>query len=446
MGELGLKEVIAMGIGGIIGGGIFAVLGVAASLSGNAAFLTYFLAGVIALISGYSYYRLTAKFHEEGGSFTFLEHFVSNQNIAGMVGWILVLGYVGTMAMYAHAFGSFASEILGLGESSVIRGLISVGVILLFVGINFLGARKSGGSEDLMVYAKVLILLTFGAAGIWGILTRPELSFFSGGIFNHGLISPITAVGAIFVSFEGFQLLTYEYSEMEGGLETLKKGILISIGVSTLIYVLTAAVTTSLVTPEQIIQHKETVLAFAASKIFASQILNQIASFLVSIAAIFSTASAINATLFGTARFTNKMAEDGEMPELFSFRNRKGVPTKSLVVIAFFTSLFTFLGTLEEITTFASLSFITIFSVVNYLAMRECRKRFTTYLTGIGFLGSLTSLFLLIWHLYIDKIHVLVFVAIIFAILFLLEFLYFERDRIEKELEEAEEEIEEELN
>lgn len=441
MGELGLKEVVAMGVGGIIGGGIFAVLGVAASLSGNAAFITYFLAGLVALASGYAYYRMTALVHEEGGSFTFLEHYVSNNNIAGMVGWILLVGYIGTMAMYAYAFGSFAAGLLGFGAGSLVRGVLSSGIIAIFVGVNLLGAEETGESEDLLVYAKILILLVFGLTGVWTILARPGLGFFSQGLFNQGFVSPIIGIGAIFVSFEGFQLLTYEYSEMENGLKTLKKGIVISVIVSTLIYVLTAAVTTSLVSPAQIVQNKETVLAFAASKIFTNQLFNQASAFLVSVAAILSTASAINATLFGTARFSNKMALDNELPQMFSFRNKEGVPTRSLLIIGFLTALFTFLGSLEEITTFASVAFIAVFSVVNYLALTECDRMSTLLVTVFGLLGTLTSFVLLVWHLYVDKLHVLVFVALIFGALFGLEFLYFEREEIEQDLEEVKERV-----
>ncbi|MFB6158230.1 MAG: APC family permease [Candidatus Nanohalobium sp.] len=445
MADLGLKEVVAMGVGGIIGGGIFAVLGVAARLSGNAAFLTYFLAGVIALISAYAYYRITAQVHEEGGSFTFLEHYVSNNNIAGMVGWVLLVGYIGTMAMYAYAFGAFGAELLGFSASSFFRGFLSVAVIAVFVGINFLGAEETGSSEDLLVYVKVAILLLFSAAGSWTLLSRPGISFFSGGLFNKGVLAPIVSIGAVFVSFEGFQLLTYEYSEMENGIETLKKGVIASVGISTVIYVLIAAVTTSLVSPEQIVHHKETVLAFAASQIFGNPAVEKVSVFLISTAALFSTSSAINATLFGTARFSHRMASDGELPDLFSFRNREGVPTRSLLIIGALTSAFTFIGSLEEITTFASISFIAVFSVVNYLALKESESRRVSILTGLGLVGTAVSFVLLIWHLYVDKLHVLIVVAFVFAVLGAVEFLYFERKPIEEEVERTEEEIEKEI-
>lgn len=441
---LELKEVLALGIGGVVGGGIFAALGVASDLSGNAAFLSYMVAGLIALASGYSYVKMTEHLKEEGGSFTFLEHYVSNKNIAGMVGWILILGYIGTMAMYAYAFGSFTANILGLGHSAVLRGLISVSIIAVFVAVNFLGVEDAGASEDILVYVKVAILLAFSVTGGYMIFSRPDFSFLSGGLFNRGFVSPLVAIGAIFVSFEGWQLLTYEYSEIKGKADTLKKGVLGTIAVSTLLYVFIAIVTTSLVSPENIIQHKETVLAFASGKIFSNPLLKAFSSLLVSVAALFSTASAINATLFGTARFSHKIATEDELPEVFSFRNRKGVPSKSLMIIGFLTAVFTFLGSLEAITTFASLSFILVFGVVNYVALKDSDLESRTYIHLFGLAGTIVVFVLEIYHLFVRQFQLLVFISGLYAVLFLLEFLYFEREQIEEEIEEVEDEVEKE--
>jgi amino acid transporter len=444
-GKLGLKEVVAMGVGGIIGGGIFAVLGVAARISGNAAFLTYSAAGIIALLSGRSYWHITQKLKEEGGSFTFLEHYFDNHDIAGMVGWILIIGYIGTMAMYAYAFGSFAAGLFGLGAASIFRGIFSVSIITVFIWINYGGVKKTGGSENLLVYGKILILSLFCVAGIYGMLTKPTLNLFQQGIFNKGLISPIVGIGAIFVSFEGFQLLTYEYSEIENPSETIEKGILYSLIISTIIYLLVAFITTGLLTPEQIANHKETVLAFAAAQVFHSPLINQISYFLVSIAALFSTASAINATLFGTARLTHKIAKENELPQLFSFKNKEGIPTHSLLIVGIVTALFTIFGTLEKITTFASVSFVLIFGIVNYLSFKESETRNGRILAGFGVMGTLTALFLLLWHLFNQKLELLIFIAGLFGVLLLLETLYFERKVIEHAAEEVEKEIEKEV-
>ena len=444
MSDLGFRQALAMGIGGIIGGGIFAALGVAAGLAGNAAPLSYSIAGLIAMASAYSYVKMTEHLEDEGGSFTFLEHYVDNQNIAGMVGWILVIGYIGTMAMYAYAFGSFAANIVPL-EASLLRPLLSVSVIGLFVLVNFLGTSSTGRSEELLVYFKVVILAAFSISGVYMILQRPELAFFKGGFIQHGPLSPVFAVGAIFVSFEGFQLLTYEYSEMDNGLQTLRKAVYLSIITSSIIYVLVALVTTNLMTADQIAAHKETALAFASSQIFHNPLLRDTSILLVSIAALFSTASAINATLFGTSRLTYRIANDNEMPELFSFRNSKGVPTHSILLVGGLTALFTFFGSLEEVTTFASVAFISVFGVVNFICLRDRDSREHGSIPGIGLFGSLAALALLLIHLYQVNHHMLYYLTGIFSLIFAAEFFYFEREQIEKEAEIAEGDLEEEL-
>lgn len=418
---------MALGIGGIIGGGVFAALGVAARLSGHAAFLTYLFAGVIALASGYSYIHMTRRYQEEGGSFTYLEHYVKNIKIAAVIGWILIVGYIGTMAMYSYAFGSFAAGMVGLSGTSWLRRMLSVGVIGVFLLVNYWGVRETGRSEEFLVYGKVAILLGFVFLGMWGIAVRPDFHFLSGGVFTKGVIAPLIGMGVIFVSFEGFQLLTYEYTTISGGLHTLKKAILISIILSTTIYVLVALVTTSLVTPQQIVEHEETILAFAASKMFAHPLFNRLSYILVAIAALFSTASAINATLFGTARLGYRVAKEKGLPTLFSFRNKRDIPVHSLLMVGSLTAVFTFVGTLEVITTFASVSFLIVFSVVNFLCLIDQEVTPRRLVPGFGLAGSVTALCILLWNLATTT---LLFIGGVFALVVLLELLFVERKDI----------------
>ena len=429
--QLGLREVVAMGVGGLIGGGIFAVLGVAADIAGNAAFLAYLIAGGVAMASGYSYSRLTAYFHEEGGSFTFIEHYTGNENVAGLVGWTLLVGYVGTMAMYAFAFGSFAADLLVGTSDTWLREALSTGIIVMFTGVNLLGVRESGETQDILVYAKVAILLLFGLVGLWAIFIDHRAQLFVGGLFANGVFAPIVSIGAIFVSFEGFQLLSYEYTDIEGGLNTMETGIYLSIAISTVIYVLVAFVTTTVLSPEQIRQSKETVLAVAASMLFTDPLIQRIAFVLVAIAALFSTTSAINATLFGTARLAHKVANAGALPQLFSFRNKNGVPTRSLIIIAGLTAVFTTLGTLEEITSFASIAFALVFGAVNYICFRDSDIDRSPLIPGIGLVGTLTFLPLILWHYLRTQPAMLYSVGGIFLTLVILELGYSERRRLE---------------
>lgn len=439
--ELGLTEVTALGVGGLIGGGIFAVLGVAADLAGEAALYAYLLAGTIALLSGYSYARLTARFHEAGGSFTFLEHYVDNRHIAGLVGWVLIVGYVGTMAMYAYAFGAFGVELLGLAGVLGLRSLLSIGVIGLFIGINMLGTDTTGTSEDLLVYAKVAILLLFGLIGGAAVFARQGTMALAQTI-PATVMDPVFAVGAIFVSFEGFQLLTYELDAIEGGTDTLQTGILASIAISTGIYLLVAFVTTSLLSPAAILQHKETVLAFAAAEIFGPGLIRSVAYLLVAVAALFSTASAINATLFGTARLTERIAQDDELPQVFSFRNSAGIPTRSILLIGGLTAVFTVLGSLEQITTFASVAFVLIFGLVNFLCWHDDQIE-ATIVPLAGFLLTAALIPLVIYHYYHRQPGLLLWIGGIFVALLALEFLFIEREEIAEEVDAIEDDVEE---
>ena len=111
--KLGLKELIALGVGGMVGGGIFSVLGLSVALSGHAAPIAFALGGLIALLTGFSYIKLGLVFHSDGGSFTYLEHAFRHKNVSGIGGWLLVTGYIGTLSLYAYTFGVYGAAMFG---------------------------------------------------------------------------------------------------------------------------------------------------------------------------------------------------------------------------------------------------------------------------------------------------------------------------------------------
>ena len=156
--KLTLYDAVGMAIGGMVGGGIFAVLGEAVHQSGNAAFLSFGLAGMLALITGDSYARLTLSFDEPGGSFLFIEK-IAGARISGTMGWFLILGYIFTMSLYSYTFGVYAGRLFGMHPS--LNAYIGGAVITVFTGINLLGVRESGFTEDFLVYIKVAILLIY---------------------------------------------------------------------------------------------------------------------------------------------------------------------------------------------------------------------------------------------------------------------------------------------
>ncbi|MDY7082913.1 MAG: amino acid permease, partial [Halobacteria archaeon] len=118
-GKLGLMEAVSIALGGMIGGGIYAVLGVVAEAAGTLAWLSFLIAGTVAMCAGYSFVRLNRATDSKGGAVTFIEELVGNSDVAGMVGWTLLVGYVGSMALYAFAFGSYFVGIVGVENFAV---------------------------------------------------------------------------------------------------------------------------------------------------------------------------------------------------------------------------------------------------------------------------------------------------------------------------------------
>ncbi|MEJ2665999.1 MAG: amino acid permease, partial [Deinococcales bacterium] len=164
-GHIGLWETVAIGVGGMVGGGIFAVLGLSVDLAGGGAPLAFLLAGAVALLTATSYVRLTLSFPSRGGTVTFLNEAFGPGLLSGGLNVMLWLSYLVMLALYAQAFGSYgASFVAGPGHALVRHLLLSVALIAI-TALNVLGADVVGRAESVIVALKVAILLLFVAAG-----------------------------------------------------------------------------------------------------------------------------------------------------------------------------------------------------------------------------------------------------------------------------------------
>ncbi len=160
--KIGFWEAVSIGIGGMIGGGIFAVLGLSVQLAKGSAPVAFLIAGMVALLTAYSYAKLSLRFPSEGGTIEFLVKAYGTGLLAGGLNVLLLLSYVVMIALYAYAFGSYAANALG---APILKNLFVVLVILLFTVLNALGAVVSGRTEDLLVAFKLSVLVVVAAAG-----------------------------------------------------------------------------------------------------------------------------------------------------------------------------------------------------------------------------------------------------------------------------------------
>jgi len=379
--KLGLRELIAIGVGGMIGGGIFSVLGIAVGLAGHAAPLSFVIDMLIALTAGYSYVRLALTFRDDGSSYTYLlRAWPEKPWIAGIEGWIIAVGYVGTLALYAYTFGAYGADLLGSTGSGPVRIWLSLGVLLFFMVVNLEGVRSAGVTEDLIVYTKIIILGLFAAIG----LTQVDPNRFFP-VFNQGVSGLFLGAAVIFVAYEGFEIITNAVVETEDPDRNIPRGIYGSILITGTIYLVLAVVAVGTMSLAQIMAAKEYALAEVARPILGSA-----GHVLVGLAALLATSSAINSTLFGVSRMLAEMAGKGMMPPQLALRDRRGVPWVAVVTMTVLAGAFALFGSLGIIAEFSSLTFLLVsigVSLANWkLYQKTCASLGVTWL-GLGLMA-----------------------------------------------------------
>src|SRR6266852_4632593 len=353
-GRIGLVAAVSIGIGGMVGAGIFSILGVVAHAAGNAMWLAFAIGGVVALLSTYSYAKLGAAFPSAGGAVHFLVKGFGDGVLAGGLNLFMWAGYIISLALYATAFGGYAATFVPATHSPLMVKSLAVGSVVLLTVVNAFGAKLMGRWETLIVAIKVAILVLFAAVGVWFI--RP------------GYLSPelwpetksiLFGAGVLFIGYEGFGLITNAAGDMRDPRKMLPRALYTSVILVIAIYLAVSLTVTGNLSNDQIEQAKDYALAEAAKPF-----LGQFGFRLIAIAALFSTASAINATLFGSANVCYMIARDGELPAGLARTEWKQATgglllTAGLVVVVMLTF------DLSGIAMLGSAAFLLIYAAVN---------------------------------------------------------------------------------
>lgn len=372
--KLGFNATWSMAVGGMVGGGIFSTLGVVVVIAGAWAWLSFVAAGLVALAAGYSYVKLATYYGEGGGAFVFLRE-INRWGFAGSLSWVLIVGYVLTNSVYALTFGEYLGNVIGAG--AWFPRVAAAAILLFFVGLNLRGVSEAGRVEVLLVWFKLAVLV--GLAG-WG-LAQWDPAMLSQGVPGTGIGAALFGGASVFMAYEGFQLVTYDFEDIENPQKTLPRAVLSAIVVVIVVYVVVALGVTTLIGADQVVQNQEVALAVAGRQAFGIAGL-----IVVSIGAAFSTGSAINATLFATARLTYEVAKDGELPAALHHRNKAGLPDRAVIGLGALAAGCAMLGALATLVEAASLTFLFTFAIVGGLAFRQ--RAGSRVLTGFGALAA----------------------------------------------------------
>jgi len=372
--KMGFSATWSMAVGGMVGGGIFSTLGVVIGIAGAWAWLSFVVAGLIALLAGYAYVALSHRYGEAGGAFTFLRE-IHADGLAGSLSWVLLVGYVLTNAVYAFTFGAYLGHVAGLGPW--FPRLMAVAIVALFVAINVRGVGEASTVEVVLVWFKLIVL--FGLAA-WGVARWAPGLLSEGAPAGNPLVA-LFGAAAVFMSYEGFQLLTYDYDDIDDPQRTQPRAVFTAIVVVIAVYVAVAIGTAMLIGAGSIVEAEEIALAIAGRE--AAGVVGLV---IVTVAAAFSTGSAINSTLFATARLSRQVAHAGELPDWFDHANARGIPDRAVVVLGTAAGVLAAVGSLSVLVEAASLAFLGTFAVVCWLAFDE-RAGHRAF-TGLGGLGA----------------------------------------------------------
>lgn len=349
----------AMAVGGMVGGGIFSVLGVIIETAGQWAWLSFVLAGLIALISANSYSQLAIRYSEGGGAFTYLRK-INHEGFAGSLSWILILGYILTLSVYAFTFGHYVAQVFDAGPW--LPRILGLSIIALLSFVNLKGVSNASKFEIITVYGKLFVLLGLAVYGLekWS----PEQ--LTQGLSPKPWHAAIIGAGTIFMAYEGFQLLSYDYKDLKKPNKNLPKATIWAVVAVIIIYVLVTLGTTMIVGAETLIDQKEIALSVAGKKAMGTA-----GIVIVTISAAFSTGSAINATLFSTARLMESVAEKKDLPNLFVKENKQNIPHYAIYTIAGLAAVLAIIGSLNSLVDAASIIFLFTFGAVNFIAFQQ---------------------------------------------------------------------------
>lgn len=385
---IGYWSAVSIGIGGMVGGGIFAVLGLAVNLSHGGAPIAFAIAGLVALVTAYSYSKLSVAFPSSGGTVEFLNQGLGTGVMTGGLNILLWISYVVMLSLYSSAFGSYGATFFPQDDQVFWKHALTSIIIVSFTLLNFLNAKVVGRSEEAIVLIKIIILVVFVIIGFWSInYDRLEPSTWN---------APITLMAGgmiIFLAYEGFELIATTAGDVKNPKKVLPKAFYTSVLFVIGLYVMVSIVTVGNLSVDKIVESRDYALAESAKPF-----LGEMGFIVIAVAALLSTSSAINATMYGASRISYIIAKTGELPHNLERKIWKK-PIEGLIITSILTLVIANLFDLSSIAIMGSAGFLLIFAAVNFANFRLHKKTLSRrWISLAGSIGCIVALGVLIWQ------------------------------------------------
>ncbi len=432
----GLWSAIFLGIGSMVGAGIFIVIGQAGAIAGSLVTLSFVIAGVIALLCGYSLSKLAITYPSRGGIIEYLVQSYGEGFFSGSLGVLFYIAQLVALAAVAKSFGTYAATYMSGGVTPFHTNMFALLIIAFFVSVNLIGASLVAKSESAIVIIKLTALGIFTVAALFYI--KPTyLSLSDAPSFIHVLFS----LGLTFFAFQGFSVITNSVEDMQNPKKTMIQSMTLSIILVAVLYLAVTVAVFGNLSLAEIVKSQDYALAEAAKPAFGA-----IGFKLIAATALLATASAINATLYAVTQLSYTLAKDGNLPKVYErnvFHNTEGLIISALLIIPMI--LFFNLGEIASIAAVIVLIIQGFTHTGHLFKMKETKANLWLVLLAIG--GTFTASGFAIYYTSQHIPHFEFYIVGTFFFAFVLEVLLrlFTNRTIEKQIKKEFEKLEEEL-
>ena len=351
-----------IGVGSMVGAGIFALLGAAGAVAGSAVWVSFLVAGAIAGLQGYSFAKLGSVYPSGGGMLTYLSKGFGEGHLTGITSWLFYTTAGIVTAMVASSFGGYASSVLTDDDPTWTK-VFAVLVVVVMAALNVVGSSAVARVQSLIVKVVLTILTVFAITTLVNI----DLSLLAPSGYP-GWREIIASVALTFFAFLGFGVITFTAKDLPDPAKQLPKAMYLALGIATTVYVGVSLGVFGTLTADQVVAYGPTALAEAAKPT-----LGQFGYVLMVITALFSTAGATNSGLYPATGMTQHLASVGQFPPALGRtvgRRKAGV---GLLLLAGITLVFVLLFDLNKIASIGSAVALLVFSMVTvaHLKLRQ---------------------------------------------------------------------------
>ncbi len=288
---MNVRQAAFIGVGSMVGAGIFSLLGAAGEVAGAAVWLSFLLAGAVAILQGYSFSKFGARFPSAAGLLEYVKRGFGDGHMTGTFAWLILMTNAIVTSMVAVSFGSYASEALGEQTDGAVKVYATL-IVVVMSAMNVLGSQAVARVQTVIVYVVLTILTIFAVSTIANL--DPDLLAFS---TYPGFGDIVASVALTFFAFLGFGVITFTAAELEDPSTQLSKAMYLALGIATTIYVAVALGVFGTLTVDEVIESGGTALAVAAEPT-----LGRAGFWMMTVTALFSTAGATNAGLYPAGR------------------------------------------------------------------------------------------------------------------------------------------------